>query len=85
MANEVNNNNYLTIVFRYTNQAQKKSTDISNFVSKILSALRSYETNRSSYEASFDLFGVYVDPDEMSIKEQNDMNQKIRGSFEYNN
>lgn len=79
------NNNYLTLVFKYTNPTSTRYTDITNFVSKMLSAAKSYDGNKTSSEATFDLFGVYVDPEDIGIEEQNNINKKERGSFEANN
>lgn len=69
------NNNYLTIVFRYTNPTSTRYIGVTNFVNKLLSAVKSYDANKNTSEATFDLFGVYVDPDEMSVEEQNSLNR----------
>ena len=43
-----------------------------------MSAIANYNQNRNSYDPCFDFWGAYIDPNDMDIDEQNDVNNKYR-------
>ena len=72
---------FMTLVFRYReNPADSlRSYGVSKFIAKIMSAVQAYNSNvRSGYDPFIDFYGAYIDPDDMDIAEQNELNQNIK-------
>lgn len=70
---------YLTLVFRYKElPGDKMNYGVSKFIAKVMSAIANYNQNRNSYDPCFDFWGAYIDPNDMDIDDQNDVNNKYR-------
>lgn len=82
------NKKYLTIVFSYLEDSETEQGNVAAFLNTVLKTVREYNIPNSqgatkydhhkynSSYPSFDLFGVYVDEDDMSIDEQNKFNSE---------
>lgn len=82
--NKVPKEKYLTIVLRYKEVPNDtlKSYAVAKFMSKIMSAISSYNSNsRNGYDPYFDFYGAYIDPDDMDVDEQNDLNENAKYSL----
>lgn len=83
---------YLTIVFSYLEDDEEEKGNVSAFLHRILETTKEYNipnpTQGTKYDnhkynstySSFNLFGVYVDEDDMSIEDQNKMITENKGS-----
>lgn len=82
--NKVPKEKYLTIVLRYKEIPNDtlKSYAVAKFMSKLMTAIGSYNSNcRTGYDPYFDFYGAYIDPDDMDVDEQNDLNENAKYSL----
>lgn len=69
---------YLTLVFKYKTRTDKCSSVPTKLMSKLLSSAYGYNIdNNTKQEDEVEFFGFYVDDDDISINDQNNlMNSK---------
>lgn len=82
--NKLPKEKYLTIVLRYKEIPNDtlKSYAVAKFMSKLMTAISSYNQNsRTGYDPYFDFYGAYIDPDDMDIDEQNELNENSKYSL----
>lgn len=69
--------NYMTVVLKYESTPGKyREGTAAQIMGKISTTIKSYNENRSSYYPAVDIWGMYVDPEEVDTDKANEMFDK---------